>query len=229
MKKLLKNKAVILRKYGLSYSEILTKVPVAKSTLSLWLRNVELPKKQRYILTERRQAAIKKGWETWRKARIEKTNRIKQQAKSEITNIDSKNLWLMGIMLYWAEGTKQKDYNVDQGVCFSNSDPLMIKLFLKWLESCLEIPRQDILFDIYIHEYRKVDSKDVVQYWARSTGFPVSEFGRIYYKKHKLINNRRNIGVAYKGQLRIRVRRSTDLNRKITGWIEGICSQCRVV
>jgi len=46
-------KAIELRKKGLSYSEILKCVPVAKSTLSLWLRSVGLSKKQRQRLTDK--------------------------------------------------------------------------------------------------------------------------------------------------------------------------------
>jgi len=42
-----KEKAIKLRKRGFSYSEILREIPVAKSTLSLWLRSVGLAKKQR--------------------------------------------------------------------------------------------------------------------------------------------------------------------------------------
>ncbi len=37
-----KEKAIALRKQGKTYSEILAKIPVAKSTLSLWLHDVGL-------------------------------------------------------------------------------------------------------------------------------------------------------------------------------------------
>ncbi len=44
-----RKKAIQLRKKGLSYSKILKQVPVAKSTLSLWLRSVGLTKRQKKI------------------------------------------------------------------------------------------------------------------------------------------------------------------------------------
>ena len=53
-----KQKAIKFRRKGLSYSEILKKIPVAKSTLSLWLRTVRLAKRQKQRLTEKRLAAI---------------------------------------------------------------------------------------------------------------------------------------------------------------------------
>lgn len=229
MKNSLKGKAIELRGEGLSYNEILRQVPVAKSTLSLWLRSIGIAKRQKQKLTERRLAAIRRGRETWKNQRIKKTKAIKLQASLDITEIDGRDLWLMGIMLYWAEGAKQKDHDPSQGVLFSNSDPFMIKIFLIWLKTCLKISNNDIAFDICVHETHKDKLKTVSKYWATITGFSEREFGRIYLKKHKLINNRKNIGKNYYGQLRIRVKKSTDLNRKILGWIEGICQHCGVV
>ena len=51
-----KEKAINLRKEGKTYSEILSVVPVAKSTLSLWLHSTKLAKKQKQRITEKRLA-----------------------------------------------------------------------------------------------------------------------------------------------------------------------------
>lgn len=229
MKQQLRAKAIQLRGIGLSYSEILQEIPVAKSTLSLWLQSVSLSKKQVQRLTEKKSEAIQRGWQSRKNERIKKTIEIRHKANLEIPRINKKDLFFMGIMLYWAEGAKQRANGISQGVCFSNSDPLMIKVFLKWLRICLKIPDNDISFDIYIHENHKDQNTQVKTYWSSVTGFSNGKFDKIYYKKHKLKTNRYNIGSSYYGLLRIRVKRSTDLNRKISGWIEGVCVQCRVV
>jgi transposase len=70
--------AIELRRQGYSYSEILKRVPVAKSTLSLWLRSVGLAKQQKQRLTEKRLAALKRGWEACRKKRILIMSKIKK-------------------------------------------------------------------------------------------------------------------------------------------------------
>src|SRR3989338_8269755 len=49
----LKELALKLRTEGLSYQEIAQKVPVAKSTISLWVRNVPLTTVQRKRLNEK--------------------------------------------------------------------------------------------------------------------------------------------------------------------------------
>ncbi len=228
MKTELKEEVIRLRKKGLTYNQILQKVPVAKSTISLWLRSVGLAKPQYQKITKKRIEAMKRGWEACRKKRILITEKIKELAHKEIKTISKKELWLMGIMLYWAEGSKEK-LGRGHRVCFSNKDPLMIKLFIRWLRECLKIIPDEISFDIYIHENHKFDIKNTKNYWAKITGFLPSKFDKIYYKKHRIKTNRTNVKDYYHGLVRVQVRKSTNLNRKITGWIEKICNICGVV
>lgn len=229
MKSQFKNKAIRLRRNGFSYSEILKEIPIAKSTLSLWLRSVGLAKIQRQRLTEKKLAAIKRGWETRKKQRIDTTLLIKQEAHREIESISQKELLLMGTMLYWAEGAKSKVHNISQGVAFSNSDPLMIKVFLKWLKESLRIVDERIVFEIYIHKNSLPKLREAKNYWSKVTGFSIAKFGKIYLKKDKIKTKRKNTGNKYFGLLRVKVKKSTNLNRKITGLIEAIVDQCGVV
>lgn len=229
MKLELKEKAILLRKSGLSYSEILQKVPVAKSTLSLWLRSVCLSKRQKQKFTQKKLLAAIRGGETKRRHRLELTKQIKDKSVLEISHISDRELKLIGAVLYWAEGSKSKEYNPSTGVIFGNSDPLMCKLFIKWLVVILNIPKKEICFSIYVHETHKDRLNEIKEYWAEATGFPKVKFGKIYFKKNKLGTRRRNIGNNYYGLLRIIVKKSTNLGRKIQGWIEGVCIQCGVV
>jgi hypothetical protein len=49
--KLYKERAIMLRKKGLSYREILVEIPVAKSTLTEWFKTVGLTVAQKQRLT----------------------------------------------------------------------------------------------------------------------------------------------------------------------------------
>lgn len=224
-----KEKAINLRKRGLSYSEILKQIPVAKSTLSLWLRSVGLSKKQKQILTDRKLASMKRGAFAKKNQRIQLSEKIKKESRAEIKLINKKELMLIGAALYWAEGSKAKEHNISQGIIFSNSDPLMIKLFLKWLKEVLKVKTSDINPEIYIHENSKNNIKKVIKYWSHIINIPDKEFQHIYFKKNKISTKRKNIGKNYYGLLRVRVRKSTNLNRKVSGWIEGILENCGVV
>jgi|SRR3989338_1467113 len=222
-----KTKAVALRKEGFSYSQILNKVPVAKSTLSLWLRNVGLSRRQTQRLTEKRLAAAQRGADARRLQRIENTKRIKESARAEISMISRKEFWLMGIMLYWAEGSKEKTYGSAINVIFSNSDPEMLKLFLLWLKRSCNIPNGQLKFEIYIHEMHRNRIILIQKYWAKALRVPLRALQAVYFKKNKSISQRHNRGEHYYGQVRIRVRCSSDLNRKISGWVEGISNFCQ--
>ncbi len=222
--------ALRLRKDGLSYREILASVPVAKSSLSLWLRKVSLAKEQKQRLTQKKLLSAMKGAAKRRQQRLDITKEIKKKAKNEINwAINQQELWLMGTMLYWAEGSKEKEYDSGVSVIFSNSDPLMIKLFLKWIQLCLKVPSDKVYFVMYIHDNHKNKTNRFIKYWSGVTGFSVSKFDKIYYKKHKPKTVRKNTGNNYYGLLRVQIRESVNLNRKIAGWIEGICINCGVV
>ncbi len=232
MKQDLRNKAIRLRLKGLSYSEIIKQIPVARSTLSLWLRSINLSQRQKQRLTNKKIESIKRGWEACRKKRILKIINIRNKALADTSNIkiNKTSLWIMGTMLYWAEGSKEKtDNNISQGVFFCNSDPLMIKMFLKWLKISLIIPNERLIFQIYIHENYREKISDIADYWSEVTGFSMEKFGKIYFKKHNPKTIRKNQGNNYFGLIRIGVRKSTDLNRQISGWIEGICKKWGVV
>ena len=225
----LKNLAISLRKDGLSYSDILKKVFVAKSTLSLWLRSVGLSKKQKQTLTERKLFAIRKGGAKKREQRLRKIETIDKSTFSDIGQLGGRELWLAGIMLYWAEGEKQKETNVSVGIKFSNSDSKMLSFFIFWLKEYLKIVDDDIVLELYVHDNFKGTKDIFVEYWSNELGYPKNKFGRVYYKKSRVMTLRKNVNQNYHGQINVRVRRSTDLNRRIAGWIKGFNKQCPVV
>ena len=219
--------AIKLRKKGFSYSEILKKVPVAKSTLSLWLRSVGLSKRQKQRLTTKKLLAGLRGGLARKNQRAIITKKITKEAENEIKNISGRDLWMIGVALYWGEGSKEKLHG--SLVQLGNSDPRLIKVFLKWLQEICKIPKSEINFCIYLHVTARYKLKKVQQHWSKTTGFPIKDFQRIIWKKNKINTHRKNVGEDYFGLLRISVKKSTNLNRKIQGWVNGIYKNCGVV
>ena len=219
-----KQKAVELRKAGKTYSEILKVVPVAKSTLSLWLREANLSRRENQRLTDRKLAAIRRGGVAKRRQREHKTAEIFGASQSEIRELSQRELFLIGVALYWAEGTKQKPHTVSQRVSFGNSDPNMIQCFLCWLRG-LGIAQNDLIFELYIHQSANVTQ--AVAFWSKLVGVaPEVLLKRTYFKKGNPKTIRKNSNEKYVGLLRIVVKRSTDFNRRISGWIRGISEKC---
>jgi hypothetical protein len=222
MKKELREKAIILRKQGLSYREIMAEIPIAKSTLSDWLHSVGLSKHQKQRLTDKKLAAIKRGGEAKHQQRVVRTKEIIENAKQEIGTITKRELWLIGIMLYWAEGSKEKEHHPGSRASFTNSDPNMIIIFLEWLRQICHKTFADITIDITIHQLQKHRTAEIVEFWANTIGCPTTYFQHIYYKKGNSNTRRKNVGKTYHGILKINVKSSSTLLRQIAGWTEGV-------
>lgn len=214
--------AINLRKQGFSYSEILKRIPVAKSSLSLWLRSVGLSKRQNQRLTEKKLAAALRGALKKKEDRILRTRIIRETAEKEIGQLTKREMWLIGTALYWAEGSKEKEWRPGSRAQFINSDPRMIQFFLNWLIRICMVPKNMLTFDIYLHENHKNRIGEIIGYWSKQTKFPKNYFQHIYYKRNKIGTKRKNTGNTYFGILKINVKQSSSLNRKISGWVNGI-------
>lgn len=213
-------RAIYLRKQGKSYSEIMSQIRVSQSSLSSWLKNVRLTRQQINDLFLKKKKGQSKGGLAKRSFREKQQKRIREEAAKQIQELSERELWLLGIVAYWCEGTKQKENNVSQGVIFANSDPFLLKLFMKWLREICKIQEDQIIFSIYIH--KNANSQEAISYWSEELQIPEVKFGKPIFKKHKVRTIRKNVGNNYHGLIRIAVRKSTNLNRKISGWMQGI-------
>ena len=102
----------------------------------------------------------------------------------------------------------------------------MIVLFKKWAIDFLKIKPDDIVYTLYIHEKSK-NINDAVGFWSDFLEIEPHELS-IVFKKHNPSPKRKNIGVKYRGLVRLTIRKSTDLNRRISGWIDGIVTASRI-
>lgn len=87
-------------------------------------------------------------------------------------------LKITGTMLYWGEGTKKGGT-----VGFSNSDPDMIKLYLKFLRRICGISEKRM--KVLLHYYPDHDKNELIKYWSKITKLPTSQFTKPYVHKPK--------------------------------------------
>lgn len=214
-----KMQAICLRKTGKSYSEIIKILNVSKSSLSLWLREIELSAEQILTLKGRQRSGHGGGLANKRK-RIKRTKEIITVAEKEAQELFLKPMFLPGLMLYWAEGDKSE---VFEEVKFSNSDPLMIKFMMRWFREIGKVPEYKFRIAIHIHELHC--KKDIEKYWSEITGIPLQQFVKTQIKPTSL-GHRRNI--LYNGTCSIIVH-NRDLFRRIKGWKNAFLSEFSLI
>jgi hypothetical protein len=134
-------------------------------------------------------------------------------------------LFLAGVALYWAEGSKSKPYDRRERLTFINSDPQVIDVFVAWLR-LMGIALDECRFRVHIHETADVAAAE--SFWAQRVGVPREVFQRATLKKHRPLTNRLNVGDAYRGCLVINVLKSAGLYRHVEAWWHGVHSQATV-
>jgi hypothetical protein len=223
-----REQAIALRRKGLSYREIRGRVPVAKSSLSLWLREVGLAKRQIQRLTEKKLAAGRRGGQRVHEMRLqrlaERLHSANQEAKSFLAGRDL--WWGIGVVLYWAEGGKMKEWSTHDRFEFTNMDPVMITFMRAWLRRYCGVQDRDVRFRLGIHEH--ADVRGSLQFWARHLGVAPTEIPT-WLKQHNPSPKRRNTGSTYHGTMRMEVAQSTALSHRIAGWIQAMRVHCGVV
>ncbi|MFG3406542.1 hypothetical protein [Streptomyces sp. NPDC048142] len=206
-----------LRLQGMTYDQIQMELGCSKSSISLWVR--DLPKPERKRTLEESSAIGRRGWEATLKRRDVERQATKRKAEDDIGGMTDRELFLLGVGLYWAEGSKSKPYRTQERVTFVNSDPGMIEVFLAWLR-LLDVAEEHLRFHVHIHETADITAAE--RYWLTLTGADPSAFGKTSLKKHSPKTNRKNVGENYRGCLSVRVLKSAELYRRIEGSWCGI-------
>jgi predicted transcriptional regulator len=214
MKALEKKQAIILREKGNSIKDISKELGVAKSSVSLWVRNIELTEAQKYHLKQK--GLLKEEVEKRRRTRLTnekfKRDQIINAAEATVPKITDKQLWLMGMMLYWGEGGKTR-----RTVRFSNSDPDLIKMMMIFFREICEVP--EVKFRGHIHIHHHLDHKAGEKYWSQISGIPASRIYKTYRKLNKSSLGKKDS--LPNGTFDIYVL-DTFLFYKIVGWARGI-------
>ncbi len=151
-----------LRQQGLSLNDIAKSVKVSKSSVSLWVRDIDLTNEQREKLQLRDKSYIKYS-ENFRNKRRE----YQAQGREKIHNEDKG--YAFGCALFWGEGTKCKNY-----VRLTNSDIKMISYFVKFLRKYFNVQDNDfsITFQYYLNN--NLTLEDIQSYWCNQLKLPVS-------------------------------------------------------
>ncbi len=118
--------------------------------------------------------------------RIKKNTKVKPRKAlndTKVYHIDNSHILnLVGMTLYWSEGSKQPNRIVE----FVNSDPNTIKIFMKFLRS-LEISESRLRARVKIYDFQNLQKCQ--KFWSDITDIPIDQFQKPIIRETKPVRN----------------------------------------
>ena len=154
-----------LRAEAWTLLDIANELGVSKSSVSLWVRDVEFEPQPRR--TARRRTPNK--LQVAKQAEIDE---MLQWGRDRIGQLTDDAFLAAGTALYAGEGAKR-----DGALKFANSDPRMIA-FSAWLRCFFDVDETRLRLRIYLHQGLDID--EAISFWCELTGIPPGQVGKPY-------------------------------------------------
>lgn len=216
--------AINLRKTGQSYLQISQALQVPKSTLSYWLKNIKISERAQEKISKRAyfksvEALIKRNKNQTVVADL-KAQIILKESAAEVKKLVNDKLFVAGVSLYWAEGYKKGAYGSKyKSVDFTNSDPEMIKIMMKFFRKFCKINKNKFKLLLMVHPNINVDK--TISFWSNITKLPRSQFTKTQTAISKSSKFIRPINSLQHGTIHIRIY-DVAIFYKIIGWVNGL-------
>jgi hypothetical protein len=157
-----------LRRGGLPLAEIAARLGVSKSSVSLWVREVEFETLLRSPPRGRRRTP-----NALQRRRQAEVDRLLEEGRVRVGRLSDREFLLVGVALYAGEGAKR-----DGAVKFANTNPRMIAFYCAWLRRFFDIDESRLRVRLYLHE--GLDLPAAVAFWSKLTGIPPTQFQKPY-------------------------------------------------
>ena len=174
---------------GLPINEIARIVGVSKSSVSCWVRDIELTAAQRERLRAMNPAYNRQLNGSKTIAERSRANRRAAQEHGRALAQRREPLHVAGCMLYWGEGAKSPKTQV----CFSNSDPAMVKLFIRFLRNYFDIQPADIRISCHLFADHLERQRQVERYWLDVAGLPIQSLRKSVVNVYSRSSKRKRV------------------------------------
>lgn len=176
-----------LRADAWTLEEIAAELGVAKSSVSLWVRDVEFEARPR-------RTARRRGPNVLQRRKAAEIEALRVEGILRLGCLSEQAFLAAGAALYAGEGAKR-----DGGIVFANSDPRMVRFFCAWLRHFFDVDERRLRVRIYLHEGLDLDAAH--RFWSDVTGVPPEQFGASYraIADPSIRHNKHEHGCVYVG------------------------------
>jgi transcriptional regulator with XRE-family HTH domain len=154
-----------LRAQAWTLQDIATELGVSKSSVSLWVRDVEFTPSPRRRSRAPRPSSL-------RVRKLAEIERLDAEGVATVAAMSERELLLVGTALYIGEGFKR-----DGLVGMANTDPLVLRAFVTWLRS-FGVDERRLRVRLYLHEGLDLDAAE--RFWSDLLEVPRSQFRQPY-------------------------------------------------
>ncbi len=162
----LQERARELRARNMTLQDIATELGVAKSSVSLWVRDVPFTPSKRRTGPRRRPHPA-------HEAKLAQIEQCDAQGVDRIGTLSEAAFLTAGAALYAGEGAKR-----DGSVNFANTDAAMVKFFCAWLRKFFDIDEARLRVRVYLHQGLDLDAAE--RHWSMVTDVPRGQFRQPY-------------------------------------------------
>jgi transcriptional regulator with XRE-family HTH domain len=155
-----------LRAQAWTLADIAAELCVSKSSVSLWVRDVEFVPNPRRRTRPPRVSSL-------HLRKLEEISSLDAAAVAVVGQMSAREFLMAGIALYAGEGSK-----TDGAIKFANTNPALVAFFLAWLRRFFVVEESRLRVNLYLHE--GLDIEAAVEYWSLLTRVPASQFGKPY-------------------------------------------------
>lgn len=200
------------RTLGFSYSEITEATSLPRSTVATWCNDITLTGSQQSAIEQRTGATSRRGTSIdtqWR--RRAEIRRIRADATRYADGAGDDPLFVAGVCLYWAEGSKTKN-----DLSITNSDPQVLRVFIEFVRAHLD-PCATFAMALNLHSVS--GEEPAKRYWASALDLPDSRFTKSYIKKPGTGHRRKRLPY---GVCRVRVDKASNHWHRVMTWIDVV-------
>jgi len=212
-KPLEREQARALRRRGVPMKQIASRLKVSPASVHAWTKDISLTQAQREELRKANRPSIMARASAWRD--LHRGKRLGYQNEGRVRARQGDGLHQAGCMLYWAEGTKNRNT-----LQLANSDAHLLRFFCRFLRESVGVRSADLTISLNVYLSNGLDLAAIEEYWLGALGLP-----RSCLRKHQLNHPPTSSAGRKKGKLpygvcTLRVRRSTRLVQHIYGAIQ---------
>ena len=194
----------MMRADGRTLADIAAVLGVSRSSVSVWVRDVEFQPKPRRASAHRRP-------HPQHLAKLAEIAECEELGIQRLGALSDDAFLAAGAALYAGEGSKGQ-------IQFANTNPAMMQFFCAWLRHFFIIDESRMRVRVYLHEGLDLDAAE--RFWSEVTGVPLSQFRAPYRARDDptIRRNKHEHGCAY-------VRYSCSrTHREILGLVRALLS-----